>query len=140
MAGSTRIKGTKLALLLGSPGTDIWADITSYSLEPTEADSDVTTFADAAAGGAWDYLLKLSAIQSTDPTSFWRMVWEQSGDEVAFTLAPHGNTTPTTAQPHFIGTVKIGAKPKLGGDAGTGAFTFDAEWKVLGEPTMDTGV
>lgn len=142
MASSTRIKGRKLALLLGSPGTDVWADITSYSLEPTEADNDVVTFADVDAGGAWEWLLKLSAIQSTDPESFWRMVWDQSGEEVAFTLAPHGNTTPTPEQPHFLGTVKIGAKPRIGGDAVAGGttFTFDTEWKVIGEPTMDTGI
>lgn len=140
MAGSTRIKGTKLALTLGTPGVDVWADITSYSLEPKEADSDTTTFEDASKGGGVDWLLKLSGIQSTDAESFWMMCWEQSGEEVPFTLAPHGNTVASATQPHFVGTVTIGMKPKIGGDAGTGAFTFDVEWKVLGEPTLDSGV
>lgn len=136
MAGSTRIKGTKLALKLGTPATDVWADITSYSLEPKEADSDTTTFEDASNGGGVDYLLKLSGIQSTDTASFWMMAWSKSGSEVPFTVAPHGNEVPTAAQPHFVGTVKIGMKPKIGGDAGTGAFTFDVEWKCTGEPVL----
>ena len=139
MAGSTRIKGTKLALTLGTPGTDYWADITKYELGNTEADSDVVTFADAADGGARQYTLTGSATQSTDAASFWRYVWTNTGEDVPFTLAPHGNELPTEAQPHFIGTVTIGAKPTLGGEAGTGAFTFDFEWNIVGIPTMDEG-
>lgn len=136
MAGSTRIRGTKLALKVGTPPVDVWADVTSYSIEPKEADSDTTTFEDASKGGGVDWLLKITAIQSTDATSFWMMAWSKSGTDVPFTLAPHGNTTPTAAQPHFTGTVTIGMKPKLGGDAGQGAFTFDVEWKCTGQPAM----
>lgn len=139
MAGSTRIKGTKLALTLGSPGTDYWADITSYLLTNEEADSDVVTFADASEGGARQYKLTGSAIQSTEAASFWRYAWESTGEEVAFTLAPHGNAEASAAQPHFVGTVKIGPKPDIGGEAGNSAFTFDFEWEVVGTPTMDTG-
>ena len=139
MTGSTRIKGTKLALLLGSPGTDYWADIIQWELGNEDADSDVTTFADAAEGGAVQHKIKGSAIQSTDTAAFWMYVWENTGEEVPFTLAPHGNTIPTRAQPHFVGTVKIGRKPKIGGAAGRGAFTFEFEWDVIGEPVKDTG-
>jgi hypothetical protein len=139
MAGSTRIKGTKLALTLGSPGTDYWADISSYVLTNEEAESDVTTFADAAEGGARQFKLNGSAIQSTATASFWRYVYENTGEEVAFTLAPHGNAVPSAAEPHFVGTVKIGPKPDIGGEAGTGSFTFDFEWDVIGEPTIDEG-
>lgn len=140
MAGSTRIKGTKLALTLGSPGTDYWADIKSYLLDNEEADSDVVTFADASEGGARQYKLTGSAIQSTDSASLWQYVWANSGDEVPFTLAPHGNVTPSAAQPHFIGIVKVGAKPAIGGEAGNSAYTFDFEWDVVGEPTLDVGI
>jgi hypothetical protein len=139
MAGSTRIKGTKLALTLGTPGTDYWHDMTSYELFNDEAESDVTTFADAAEGGARQHKLKGTAIQSTAADSFWRYVWANTGQDVPFTLAPHGNATPTASQPHFIGTVTIGPKPSLGGEAGTGAFTFEFEWLVTGEPVMDDG-
>lgn len=139
MAGSTRIKGNKLALTLGSPGTDYWADITEYDLYSEEADTDVTTFADASEGGARQYKLKVIAIQSTDADSFWRMVWDSSGTDVAFTLAPHGNATASATQPHFIGTVTVGPKPNVGGAAGPGAFTFEVDWDVVGEPSLDEG-
>ena len=137
--GSNRIKGTKLKLELGTPGTDYWADLTSYLLDNEEADADVTTFEDANNGGAVDFILSGSAVQSTDSVSFWTYVWENTGEDVPFTLAPHGNEVPSAAQPHFIGTVTIGKKPAIGGEAGTSDFTFDFEWKCVGEPTKDTG-
>ena len=139
MTGSTRIKGTKLALTLGTPGTDYWHDMTSYELYNDEAETDVTTFADAAEGGARQHKLKGTAIQSTAAASFWRYVWANTGEDVPFTLAPHGNEVATEAQPHFVGTVTIGPKPSLGGEAGTGSFTFEFDWNVTGEPVMDTG-
>ena len=137
--GSNRIKGTKLKLELGTPGTDYWADLTAYTLDNEEADADVTTFEDASNGGAVDDVLSGTAIQSTDSASFWTYVWENVGEEVPFTLAPHGNAVATAAQPHFLGTVKIGKRPTLGGEAGEGAFTFDFEWKCVGAVTLDTG-
>lgn len=137
--GSTRIKGTKLALKLGTPGTDFWADISSYELFNDEADADVTTFEDASGGGARQHKLKGTAIQSTATTSLWDYVWENTGEDVAFTLAPHGNAVASIAQPHFVGTLTIGPKPSLGGEAGPGAFTFDFEWNLTGEPVKDTG-
>lgn len=138
MAGSTRIKGTKLKFLLGSPGTDHWADLTAYELFNDEAEADVTTFADAAAGGARQHKVKGTAIQSTDTTSLWGFVWENTGEEVPLTLAPHGNEVPTASQPHFLTTATIGPKPTLGGEAGPGAFTFEFEWNCT-EPVKETG-
>lgn len=140
MAGSTRIKGNKLMLKLGTGvgAKDYWADVTAYELYNDEADADVTTFADASEGGARQHKLKISAIQSLEAASFWRMVWDGSGTDVPFTLAPFGNAAASVTQPHFTGTVTIGPKPSLGGEAGNGAFTFEVEWNVLNTPTMVT--
>lgn len=135
MASSTRINGKKLSLKIGTPAVDHWQDITSYTLTNEEADSDVTTFADAAAGGSRKFLLNISAIQSLDAASFWRTAWEKTGTDVAFTLAPHGNAAPSATQPHFTGTVTVGPKPDLGGEAGS-TFTFETVWEVVGVPTM----
>jgi len=132
MPGSNRIKGTKLMLKLGA--TDHWADITAYNLTNEEADSDVTTFADAAAGGSRQFKLSGTAVQSTDTTSFWSYVWANTGQTVGFTLSPHGNSSATAAQPLFTGNVKIGAKPPIGGEAGVNSFTFDFEWDLVGDP------
>lgn len=137
--GSTRIKGTKLKFDLGTPAVPFWADLTAYELYNEEADADVTTFEDAQKGGARQHKLKINAVQSLDTASFWRHVWENTGQEVPFVLAPFGNEEATPTQPHFIGTVTIGPKPTLGGEAGDGAFVFEVEWNVLNEPVMETG-
>jgi hypothetical protein len=138
MTGSTRIKGNALALSFA--GTEFWADHTKYELYPEEASSDVTTFADAAEGGGSAWKLDLAAIQSTMVGSFWRYVWANTGNVVAYRIAPHGNESASADQPHFLGTVKIGRKPKLGGEASAdGEFDFEVTWDVQEEPTMDTG-
>lgn len=135
---STRIKGAALALSFG--GTDYWADATSVTLENEEASSDVTTFADAAAGGARQFFFNVSAIQSTAAGSFWRYVWDNTGNSVAFRYAPHGNATATADQPHYLGTAKVGPKPTLGGEAGANTtFTFEVRFDVEGVPTPDYG-
>lgn len=137
--GSTRIKGTKLKLELGESSDDFWADLTTYGLDNDEADSDVVTFEDAGGDGSRQFKLTGTAIQSTDEDSFWSYAWDHTGEEVPYTLAPHGNETPSKTQPHFTGTVKIGPKPKIGGDAGNAPYTFDFEWNCTDEPTKDDG-
>lgn len=138
MTGSTRIKGAALALQFG--GTDYWADSTSVVLDNEDAAGDVTTFADAAAGGARQFYFTVSATQSTESASFWRYVWANTSNEVAFRYAPHGNESATADAPHFIGTVTIGPKPSIGGDAGsTKTYTFETRFDLVGEPVLDTG-
>jgi hypothetical protein len=138
MATSQKITGkAKLTLKLGTPAVDHYADITSYTLTNEEADSDVITFADVENGGGRQELLNLTAIQSLATGSFWRMVWEKTGTDAAFTLAPYGNATPTANQPHIVGTVTIGPRPDLGGEAGaSNTFTFDTSWKLVGSSSM----
>ena len=143
--GSTRIRGNKQPVLtLGAPGVEYSADIISWTIENEEADSDVITFEDAASGGSRQFFLRGSAIQSTASASFWRYVWENSGDaDIPYTIAPHGNATATATEPHFVGTLNIGPKPTIGGEASTSAtsaFAFDFEFEINGEPTLDTGV
>lgn len=134
---STRIKGKKIAFEID--GEDYWADLTSVALDNEEADSDVTTFEDAAQdGGARQYFLEMSAVQSTDTESFWRAVWDNTGTEVPFKFAPHGNTTPTTAQPHFTGSCVVGPRPRMGGDPATD-WTFETRFNVEGTPVLDDG-
>jgi hypothetical protein len=138
MTGSTRIKGDKLALSFG--GTEFWADHTKYELDNEAADGGKTTFADAAAGGGRQFFLSLAAIQSTQAASFWRFAWANTGNVVAYRLAPHGNAVASPDEPHFVGTVKIGAKPKIGGEASEdGEFDFEIRWDCQEEPTLDVG-
>jgi hypothetical protein len=142
--GSPRIKGNKRPVLtLGTPGVDISTDLISWTIENEEADSDVITFEDAENGGSRQYYLRGSAVQSTESASFWRTVWENSGDSgVPYTIAPHGNEAPSQNQPHFVGTLTYGPKPTIGGEASTStssAFTFDFEFEIDGVPTLDEG-
>lgn len=132
---STRIRGRKLALTLGTPPVDYWQDVTTWTLAPEELDGP--TFGDVAAGASL-WRLTGSAIQSTDAASFWMNVWENSGQRVAYTVAPHGNAEPSTAQPHYIGFLTIGRKPSLGGEAGSRGYTFDFDFEVDGEPLAVT--
>ena len=133
---STRIKGKAVVFKLAT--TDYAADITSIVLENEEADSDVTTFADAAAGGAVDWKFTISAVQSTDTASLWSYLWENAGTtNVAYVYAPAGNATPSTTKPHYTGTVSLGPKPSIGGDADT-TWTFEVEIKCDQEPTKVT--
>lgn len=137
--GSTRMKGNRLRLTLDSE--DYWADCTAVELLNEEADADVVTFEDAQTpGGARTYYFQITAIQSTDPDSLWSYIWDQAGDEVPYVYAPHGNETPTAAQPHFTGSLTIGARPSVGGEAGrTNTYTFETRWDCTGVPVKDDG-
>lgn len=133
---STRIKGKSLSFKLGS--TEYMADATNIVLQNEEADGDVTTFADAAAGGSVQWFFEMEAIQSTDAESLWRFLWDSTGDEVAYVFAPHGNTTASATQPHFTGNVTVGPKPAVGGEANE-TFTFEVRLDCTAEPTLVTG-
>lgn len=136
---STRIKGNALALTFG--GTDYWTDATAVTFENEESAAGVTTFQDASLAGARTYFFNLSAIQSTDTDSLWRYLWENTGEVVAYKYAVHGNATATDDEPHVTGTVKVGPKPTLGGEASvSGEFTFSVRLDCQEEPTLDTGV
>lgn len=129
---SKRITGKSLSFKLGD--TEYMADATNIVLENEDADNDVTTFADAAAGGTKQWFFTMTAVQSTDATSLWSFLWDSTGDEVAYVFAPQGNATPSADAPHFTGTVTVGAKPSIGGEAGN-TFTFEVRLDCNEEPT-----
>lgn len=138
MAVPERIYGKDILIKFGDPGVDYPSDTTNVFLDNEEAANDVVTYADAKAGGKRQHFFQLTALQSTSTGSFWRYAWENTGEEVDFVYAPHGNPTPTPDKPHFKGTVKIGPKPKIGDAANTTA-TFETRWDLVGDPVMDTG-
>jgi len=41
------------------------------------------------------------------------VLWNNFGSTGTFTIAPYGNATPTSNQPHYEGTVKFDALPPL---------------------------
>lgn len=134
----TRLKGNALSLEID--GEDYWAEITSYLLTREDSDDDVVTFKDASEGLTQAEKLQITAVQSTDTDSFWRIVWDNVGTTVPFKIAPHGNETPSASQPHITGSVTIPKRPDLGGEAGrTTTHTFEVEFDVEGKAVLDIG-
>lgn len=138
---SPRIKGNKLALTIGDGlnAKDYWADLSNVLLTNEDAD-DVLTFQDASLGGVKQWFFEIAAVTSTATESFWRFVWENTGAELPFVFAPHRNEVPSQEQPHFVGVVKIPAKPPMGGEASlNGSFTFETRFDLVGEPEIEVG-
>lgn len=123
------------ALYFDIAGTPYWADVASVAFEPESGDP--ATFGEAAAGLGGGWKLKFTAIMSTATGSLWSYIWTNAGKEVAVVMAPHGNKTASAEQPHVKATVKIGAKPPIGTEVNKNeGMTFEAEWKVIGEPEL----
>lgn len=135
--GSKRIKGTKLSLKIDN--TEYNGDATSYEFTHEDADAGLVTFADAADGNTKDWMLTVGLVQSTDPSSLFMQIWDNAGRTgVPYVLAPHGNATPTAAQPHFKGTLTLPLPARLGGEAGTAEYDTEAEFRLDGKPQKVT--
>lgn len=135
--GSTRMKGSALSLTFD--GIDYWADVTRARLTNVANGEPLRNYDGSVAYAPSKYLLRGTAIQSLQSTSFWRYVWANPGKIIDFRYSPLGNREPLTNSPHFVGKVQVGLRPTLGGDAGEGEFDFEFEWQVIGEPDIDDG-
>lgn len=109
MATSTRIKAQNIKFLIGA--TEYACDATVVSLELQDAPGDVQTFCEQRVGGEWT--LTLEGITSGDATSLYRVLWANFGTTAVFTIAPNGNATATSDEPHYTGTVKFDQLPPL---------------------------
>lgn len=109
MAASTRIKAQNIIFKIGA--TDYACDANMVELTLDDAPGDVQTFCEVRVGGEWS--LQLDGIVSGEDTSLYRILWDNFGSSVAFTIAPNGNATPTADQPHYIGTVVFDQLPPL---------------------------
>jgi hypothetical protein len=128
-------------LTLSVGGTDFTAQVSNCRIISGAADSDFTTFADAAAGGAREYRLGFTAVQDPATGTLWDKVWTAAGTSVAVIIKPAGGAaTPSPTQPHFTGNVTV-VEPDgdlLGGEANastTARFTFECEWVFTAKPT-----
>jgi hypothetical protein len=109
MATSTRIKATNIKFLIGA--TEYSCDLNALNLTLNDAPGDVRTFCEYTSGSEWK--LQLDGVSSGDSTSLYQLLFSNFGTEVAFTVAPQGNTTPTTSAPHYTGTVIFDALPPV---------------------------
>lgn len=81
-----------------------------------------------------DFTCAVTGFQDTASASLHSYLWDNPGTNVTITYAPHGNATPTTAQPHFTATGYAETVPDLGGAAGE-YFTYDLNFILDGKPT-----
>jgi len=109
MATSTRIKATDIKFLIGA--NEYACDATNVELVAQDAPGDVQTFCEQTVGKEW--VLNLTGITSGDATSLYRILWANFGSTAVFTIAPNGNATATTDEPHYSGTVKFDSLPPL---------------------------
>ena len=109
MAASTRIKASNIVFKIGT--TDFACDANMVELTLDDAPGDVQTFCETRVGGQWT--LQLDGITSGEDTSLYQVLWANFGTEVAFTIAPNGNASPSADQPHYKGTVVFDQLPPL---------------------------
>lgn len=127
MAASTRIKAQNILFKIGA--TEYACDATMVSLELGDAPGDVQTFCEQRVGGQW--ALTLEGIVSGDASSLYRVLWSNFGTTGTFTIAPNGNATASSNQPHYTGTVKFNQLPPLSLMTNETA-TFSVELEVDG--------
>jgi hypothetical protein len=109
MATSTRIKATNIKFQIGA--TEYACDLNALNLTLNDAPGDVRTFCETTVGSEWK--LQLDGVSSGDTTSLYQLLFANFGTEVAFTVAPQGNATPTASAPHYTGTVIFDALPPV---------------------------
>ncbi len=109
MAASTRIKAQNIIFNIAS--TDYACDANMVELTLDDAPGDVQTFCETRVGGQW--ALQLDGITSGEATSLYRILWDNFGTEVAFTIAPNGNEEPSSDEPHYTGTAVFNQLPPL---------------------------
>jgi hypothetical protein len=109
MAASTRIKATNIKFTILS--TDYSCDADTVELSLADAPGGQQTFCEVQPLQQWK--LKMSGIASGDSASLYQLLFANYGTEVAFKVAPQGNTTATTSSPIYEGTVIFDQLPPL---------------------------
>lgn len=134
--------GTRL-LKLKIGTQEYTAEVSTCEVTAKAADSDFTSFADAATGGAREYALEMTLKQDMATGSLWRYAWASVGQTVAAKVNPYGNATATATEPHYSGNVTI-SEPDgvlIGGaaNASTSArMTIGVRWVFTAKPSEVT--
>lgn len=109
MAASTRIKAQNILFKFGA--TEYACDANLVQLTLDDAPGDVQTFCEVRVGGQWS--LQLDGIVSGDAASLYRVLWDNFGSTANFTIAPNGNSTASSSEPHYTGVVTFDQIPPL---------------------------
>lgn len=128
----------RLALTLDEGGLDrdVWAELTRYEITSEDGPGN---FCDPYPGASdRSFFLEGEAVQKTDSDGLWRLCWSEAGTRYPVRIAPYGNETPTTDQPHFVGEITLAAPPTLGGEASRRAWAFEFRWPFTAQPELVT--
>jgi hypothetical protein len=125
MAISTRIKASNIKFTILS--TDYAFDANNIELALTDAPGAQQTFTEVQPLQEWK--LTIEGIASGDSASLYRLLYANYGTEVAFKVAPQGNSTATTSSPIYEGTVIFDTLPPLSMTSGD-IMSFSTELTV----------
>ncbi len=114
MATSQRLKAQNIKFLIGS--TEYAPDCESIELTLEDGPGDIKTFDEMRVGGQWK--LRLAGLYSQTSTSLYQLLYTNFNTQVAFTLAPSGNASASTTQPHWTGSVMFDDLPPISLTAG----------------------
>jgi hypothetical protein len=122
---------------------DFTSEVSQVTLVAGKQDSGFMSFAQALAGGARKYTLKVKLRQNTAATSLWYYIWNELGADNTFEFWPNGynSGTPSATYPQFSGTVVV-TEPDgdlLGGEANESANAVnvvEVEWECTAKPTL----
>lgn len=122
---STRIKASNIKFTINA--TDYSFDANAIELSLTDAPGAQQTFSEVQPLQEWK--LTIEGIASGDSASLYRLLYANYGTEVAFKVAPQGNTTATTSAPIYEGTVIFDTLPPLSMTSGD-IMSFSTELTV----------
>lgn len=125
MPASTRIKATNIKFKFGA--TEYSCDADNIELALSDAPGGQQTFCEVQSLQEWK--LSLAGIASGDSTSLYQVLFSNYGNEATFSLAPNGNTTATSSQPIYTGTVIFDTLPPLSLTSGE-IMAFEVELTV----------
>lgn len=123
---STRIKATNIKFSIGA--TEYAPDANAIELSLTDAPGAQQTFTEVQPLQEWK--LRLDGIASGDSASLYRLLFDNYGTQVAFKVAPQGNTSATTSSPIYEGTVIFDQLPPLSMTSGE-IMAFSVELTVV---------
>ena len=122
---ATRIKASNIKFTIAS--TDYAVDADSIELSLSDAPGGQQTFTEVQPLQEWK--LAISGIASGDSTALYQVLFANYGTEVAFKVAPNGNSTASTSQPIYEGTVVFDTLPPLNMTSGE-IMSFSVELTV----------
>ena len=126
---NTRIVAENIKFLIAD--VEYACAATMVELTLGDAPGDVQTFCEQRVGGEW--ALALEGITSGDADSLYRVLWGNFGTTATFVIAPNGNATASTSEPHYSGVVKFNEIPPLSLNSNE-TSTFSVTLRVVTTP------